>query len=81
MGLTKRVVPRQALALTTLNNNPQLETEPKRRVDAAIVCATTAAAKSAEATRRRRRLSEQARSDVADGICEVRMVQQVLEVD
>ena len=43
------------------------ETKPDLRVDTPIVCAE-GAAKSAEASRSRRRLSEQARSDVADRI-------------
>ena len=57
-----------------------LETEPERSVNTAIVRAD-ATAKPAKPTSRRRRLSEQARSDIANRIAEVHMVQQVLEVD
>ena len=57
----------------------KLETETQLRVDAAIVSAD--GPKATETTTRRSRLSEQARSDVADRIAQVRVVQQVLKVD
>lgn len=57
-----------------------LEAEPNLRVDAAIV-GNTGATKSAKATSRRSRLSEESRSEVAYRIAQVRMIQQVIEIE
>src|SRR6185369_7547452 len=56
-----------------------LEAEPKRRVDATLV-SRIGCSKPTKATGRRRRLTKQQRSQVADRIGEVRVVQNVLEV-
>ena len=56
-----------------------LEAEPKRRVDATLV-SRIGCSKPTKATGRRRRLTKQQRSQVADRVGEVRVVQNVLEV-
>ena len=56
-----------------------LEAEPKRRVDATLV-SRIGCSKPTKATSRRRRLTKQQRSQVADRIGEVCVVQNVLEV-
>ena len=56
-----------------------LEAEPKRRVDATLV-SRIGCSKPTKAAGRRRRLTKQQRSQVADRIGEVRVVQNVLEV-
>src|SRR6185369_14906928 len=56
-----------------------LEAEPKRRVDATLV-SRIGCSKPTKAAGRRRRLTKQQRSQVADRIGEVRVIQNVLEV-
>ena len=57
-----------------------LEGEPNLRVDAAVV-SRIAATKTSEAAGSRSRLSKQRRTQVADGIRKVRVVQNVIEVE
>lgn len=56
-----------------------LETESDRGVDPAIV-SLVAAAETAKTTARRSRLTKQKRSEVPDGIVQVGVIQNVLEV-
>src|SRR6185369_8576206 len=59
--------------------NKILEREPQLRIDAAVVSGVTAT-KSAEPACRRGRLSKQQRAEVTDRIPEVRVIQNVVEV-
>src|SRR4051794_24249664 len=56
-----------------------LESESDLRVDATVV-SRIAAAEASKATSGRRRLPKQQRAQVADRICEVRVIQQVVEI-